>query len=83
LRTISCIKLEHSPQLGEHLGGRAGLDLTGYYKLHAARKLARIVYRIVASEVLVEVIGIGRRENPQVYRDAILRLRRRPGRTTP
>jgi len=26
-------KLEASPRLGEHLGNRAGLDLTGYFKL--------------------------------------------------
>jgi hypothetical protein len=26
-------KLETAPRLGEHLGNRASLDLTGYYKL--------------------------------------------------
>jgi mRNA interferase RelE/StbE len=26
-------KLETAPRLGEHLGNRAGLDLTGYFKL--------------------------------------------------
>jgi len=48
-------KLETSPLLGEHLGNKAGLDLTGYYKLYAAKKSIRIVYRIIDQDVIVEV----------------------------
>lgn len=71
-------KLETSPRLGEHLGNRAGLDLTGYYKLYAAKKAIRIVYRILDQEILVEVVAIGKREDLAVYRDALNRLKRRP-----
>jgi mRNA interferase RelE/StbE len=61
-------KLETAPRLGEHLGNRAGLDLTGYYKkLYAAKKSIRIVYRIIDQEILVEVVAIGRREDLAVY----------------
>ena len=67
-------KLETSPELGEHLGRKAGLDLTGYYKLYAARKAIRIIYRIVKLEVLVEVVAIGKREDMTVYREAVRRL---------
>jgi mRNA interferase RelE/StbE len=67
-------KLETSPQLGEHLGRRAGLDLTGYHKLYAARKTLRIVYRILELEVVVEVVAIGKREDLAVYREAVKRL---------
>jgi len=67
-------KLETSPQLGEHLGQRGGLDLTGYYKLYAARKMIRIVYRIVQLEVIVEVVAIGKREDLAVYREAVRRI---------
>jgi mRNA interferase RelE/StbE len=70
-------KLETSPELGEHLGRRAGLDLTGYYKLYAARKAIRIIYRIVELEVLVEVVAIGKREDMAVYREAVRRLLRK------
>ena len=70
-------KLETSPELGEHLGRKAGLDLTGYYKLYAARKAIRIIYRIVALEVLVEVVAIGKREDMAVYREAVRRLLRK------
>jgi mRNA interferase RelE/StbE len=67
-------KLETSPHLGEHLGRRAGLDLTGYYKLYAARRAIRIVYHILELEVVVEVIAIGKREDLAVYREAARRL---------
>ncbi|OGW65446.1 MAG: hypothetical protein A3H49_08435 [Nitrospirae bacterium RIFCSPLOWO2_02_FULL_62_14] len=67
-------KLETAPLLGEHLGNRGGLDLTGYYKLYAARKAIRIVYRIVEMEVIVEVVAIGKREDFEVYREAFKRI---------
>ena len=71
-------KLETAPRLGEHLGNRAGLDLTGYYKLYAAKKAIRIVYRIIEQEIVVEVVAIGKREGLAVYREALKRLRRKP-----
>jgi mRNA interferase RelE/StbE len=67
-------KLETAPLLGEHLGNRGGLDLTGYYKLYAARKAIRIVYRIIEMEVIVEVVAIGKREDFEVYREAVKRI---------
>lgn len=68
-------KLETSPLLGEHLGNKAGLDLTGYYKLYAAKKGVRIVYRIMEQEVIVEVVAIGKREDLTVYRTSLKRSR--------
>jgi mRNA interferase RelE/StbE len=67
-------KLETSPHLGEHLGKRGDLDLTGYYKLYAARKAIRIVYQVLEKEVLVEVVAIGKREDFAVYREAARRI---------
>lgn len=67
-------KLENSPHLGEHLGRKAGLNLTGYYKLYVAKKSIRSVYRIVELEVIVEVVAIGKREDLEVYREAIRRI---------
>jgi mRNA interferase RelE/StbE len=71
-------KLETAPRLGEHLGNRAGLDLTGYYKLYAAKKAIRIVYRMIEQEIVVEVVAIGKREDLAVYQEALTRLRRKP-----
>ena len=69
-------KLEESPHLGQHLGNMHNLDLNGYYKLYAAKKSIRIVYQIVEEEVIVEVVGIGKRANLEVYTDAAKRLLR-------
>lgn len=70
-------KLEASPHLGQPLGNMRGFDLTGYYKLYAVRKSIRVVYRIVKNEVVVEVVGIGKREDFEVYADVARRLLRK------
>lgn len=69
--------LERAPLLGKPLGKKAGLDLTGHYTLYAARRTVRIIYRIIEREVVVEVVAIGRREDLEVYREAVARLLRR------
>lgn len=68
-------KLETAPLLGEHLGNRAGLNLTGYYKLYAAQKSIRIVYRIIEQKVMVEVVAMGKREDMSVYKTSLKRVR--------
>ena len=67
-------KLETSPHLGQPRGNRAGFDLSGYYKHYAANRAIRIVYRIVEDEVIVEVVGIGRRADFEVYAEVARRL---------
>jgi mRNA interferase RelE/StbE len=71
-------KLETLPFLGEHLGNRAGLDLTGYYKLYAAKKGIRIVYRVIEQEVIVDVVAIGKREDMSVYETSLMRISSKP-----
>lgn len=70
-------KLEESPHLGQSLGNTAGFDLPGYYKMYAAKKSIRIVYRIVEEEVIVEVVGIGRRADFEIYAEVARRLLRK------
>ena len=67
-------KLEDSPHLGRPLGNLRGFDLTGYYKLYAVKKSIRIVYRIIEDEVVVEVVGLGRREDFEIYAEVAKRL---------
>ncbi len=67
-------KLEDSPHLGDALGNIRGFDLTGYYKLYAVRKAIRIVYRIIEDEVIVEIVGIGRRADFEIYAEVARRL---------
>lgn len=67
-------KLSTSPQLGELLGNQNGYDLSGCRKLYVDKKRIRIVYKIIDSQIVVEVIAIGKREGMEVYRNANDRL---------
>ena len=62
-------KLEKNPFLGEKLGNKNNIDLTGYYKLYFNRKKHRIVYRIVKNEIeIIEIWGIGKRDKMEIYK---------------
>lgn len=67
-------KLGLSPHLGLPLGNMHNFDLTGYYKLYAVKKSIRIVYRIIEDALIVEVVGVGKRANLEVYADVARRL---------
>ena len=69
-------QLEINPTKGEQLGNKAGIDLTGYYKLYADKKKIRIDYTILESEVIVKVIAIGPRREMIVYYEAFRRLKK-------
>ncbi len=61
-------KLSLSPQLGESLGNKFGLDLSGYKKMYCCKKQIRIVYKIGNEKVVVFIVAIGKREDEQVYK---------------
>jgi len=61
-------KLARHPELGDELGHRMGVNLTGYRALHFARNRYRIVYRWIPGLDKAEVWGIGRREGGAIYR---------------
>ena len=67
------LQLETNPFIGEALGNKAGMDLTGYYKLYVFKKKTRIVYEIKEDILIVSIISIGKRENFSVYLQAYLR----------
>ena len=67
------IQLETNPFIGEALGNKARMDLTGYYKLYVFKKKIRIVYEIKEDILMVSIISIGKRENFSVYLQAYLR----------
>jgi mRNA interferase RelE/StbE len=70
------IALQDNPFFGDPLGNKFGLDLTGYYKLYAAKKAYRIVYRLIGEKIeVVEIIGIGKREKEEIYRLVVKRLK--------
>ena len=69
-------KLSLTPGLGSELGNRQGINLSGYRKLYADKKKIRIVYKIVDEKVLIQIIGVGKRESMEVYQKATSRLQK-------
>ena len=62
-------KLENNPFLGEELGNKNNIDLSGYYKLYFNKKKHRIVYRIVKNDIeIIEIWGIGKRDKMEIYK---------------
>ena len=73
-------ELSKNPFLGEHLGNKFNLDLTGFYKLYVDNKKIRIVYRLLREEIeIIEVWGIGRRDKEEIYRLIGHRLKKKQG----
>lgn len=69
-------KLAERPELGEPLGRRMGIDLTGYRKIYFGKKSYRIVYEVRKQRLVILVIGIGKREREEIYREVSERLRK-------
>ena len=69
-------KLAGKPELGEALGKRMGIDLTGYRKIYFGKKAFRIVYEIQRQKLLILIIGIGKRERAEIYKEVARRLKR-------
>jgi mRNA interferase RelE/StbE len=71
-------KLKDDAYIGEELGNKNNIDLTGYYKIYVAKKKYRIVYRIVKDEIeIIEIWGIGKRDKLEVYKDVGKRIKKR------
>jgi len=68
-------KLLNSPELGKHLGDKAGFDLTGYRKLYFFQKKYRILYELDQKNKEVIIYAIGKREDMKVYQELARRLR--------
>lgn len=69
-------ELKTNPFLGEKLGHKFNLDLTGFYKIYAHGKKFRIIYRMITPEKIevLEIWGIGKREKEEIYRTIGKRL---------
>lgn len=69
-------KLVEGPEIGEPLGKRMGIDLTGYRKIYFSKKAYRIVYEIQRQRLVILIIGIGKRERAEIYKEVAERLRK-------
>jgi mRNA interferase RelE/StbE len=69
--------LVENPFLGEPLGNKFGINLTGFYKLYAIKKKYRIAYHLVGDRLeIIEIIAIGKRDKEEVYRLVAKRLKK-------
>jgi mRNA interferase RelE/StbE len=75
--TTKIEELKINPFLGEKLGHKFNIDLTGFFKIYAHGKKYRIVYRLITPEKIevLEIWGIGKREKEEIYRTIGKRLR--------
>jgi mRNA interferase RelE/StbE len=62
-------QLSDNPFLGDLLGNKNNIDLSGFYKIYVARKSIRIVYRLIspAQIEVIEIWGIGQRDKEKIY----------------
>ena len=67
------IQIAENPILGEDLGNKANMDLTGYRRVYIDKKRVKIVYKIINEKLQVFVIAIGKRDDMNVYKTATLR----------
>ena len=77
LATKQIEKIADRPELGESLGKRMGIDLTGYRKTYFGKKNYRIVYQILERKIVVLIIGIGKRERAEIYKEVAKRVENR------
>jgi mRNA interferase RelE/StbE len=64
------LELAEKPFLGEQLGNKFNIDLTGFFKIYLAKKSYRIVYRFITPSQfeIIEIWGIGKRSKEEIYR---------------
>jgi len=77
LVNVKLDKLEENPYLGEELGNKNNIDLTGFYKIYVYKKIYRIVYRITEDDHNIEIIeiwGIGKKDKMEIYKDVGRRI---------
>ncbi len=63
-----------NPKIGQDLGNKANLNLSGYKKVYVDKKKIRIVYKIVDDKIEVFVVAVGKRDEMAVYKTASSRI---------
>ncbi|OCL82887.1 type II toxin-antitoxin system RelE family toxin [Arcobacter porcinus] len=67
-------QIQQSPQIGENLGNKNGMNLSGFKKVYLDRKRVRIVFEVQDSILTIYTIAIGQRDDMEVYKKAFDRL---------
>ena len=67
-------QIQQSPQIGENLGNKNGMNLSGFKKVYIDKKRVRIVFEVQADILTVYAIAVGQRDDMEVYKKAFDRL---------
>lgn len=67
-------QIQQSPQIGENLGNKNGMNLSGFKKVYIDKKRVRIVFEVQDDILTVYTITIGQRDDMEVYKKASDRL---------
>ena len=67
-------QIQQSPQIGENLGNKNGMNLSGFKKVYIDKKRVRIVFEVEDDILTVYTIAIGQIDDMEVYKKAFDRL---------
>ncbi|WP_141046204.1 type II toxin-antitoxin system RelE family toxin [Aliarcobacter cryaerophilus] len=67
-------QIRQSPQIGENLGNKNGMNLSGFKKVYIDKKRVRIVFEVQDDILTVYTIAVGQRDDMEVYKKAFDRL---------
>lgn len=67
-------QIQQSPQIGENLGNKNGMNLSGFKKVYIDKKRVRIVFEVEDHILTVYTIAVGQRDDMEVYKKAFDRL---------
>ncbi|WNL12376.1 type II toxin-antitoxin system RelE family toxin [Aliarcobacter cryaerophilus] len=67
-------QIQQSPQIGENLGNKNGMNLSGFKKVYLDKKRVRIVFEVKDDILTVYTIAVGQRDDMEVYKKAFDRL---------
>ena len=64
-------QIQQSPQIGENLGNKNGMNLSGFKKVYIDKKRVRIVFEVQDDILTVYTIAVGQRDDMEVYKKAL------------
>ena len=67
-------QIQQSPQIGENLGNKNGMNLSGFKKVYIDKKRVRIVFEVQDDILTIYTIAVGQRDDMEVYKKAFDRL---------
>ena len=64
-------QIQQSPQIGENLGNKNGMNLSGFKKVYIDKKRVRIVFEVQDDILTIYTIAVGQRDDMEVYKKAL------------